>query len=90
MMIHNITPFCRLQLAVETLKNTQLIGQFSVPKVVKETIKINFGDLCKFSYPLALQLWRLLFNLIGCFIKMSVKTFQPLIVIYRMSNFVYH
>ena len=37
---------------------------------------------------LAWQLWGLLLNFIGWFIKLSVQTFQPLIVIY--SNFVYH
>ena len=29
-------------------------------------------------------------NFIGCFITLSVQTFQLLIVIYRRSNFVYH
>ena len=28
--------------------------------------------------------------MIGWFIKLSVKTFKPLIVIYREGNFVYH
>ena len=39
-----------------------------------------------FSYLLAQQLWRIL---IGWFNKLRVQWFQPLIAIYRRSNFVY-
>ena len=41
------------------------------------------------SYLMAYQPWGLLLNLIGWFIKLSFRAFQPLIVIYRRSNFVY-
>ena len=44
-----------------------------------------------FSYSLTLQLWRLSLNLIGCWVmKLIVQTFQPLTVIYRRCNFMYH
>ena len=50
-----------------------------VPKVLQERFLIRwlnkFGDF---------------FILIGCIIKLCVLTFQPLIVIYRSGNFVYH
>ena len=39
---------------------------------------------------MALQLRGLKWILIGCFIKLSVQTFQPLILIYRSGNFVYY
>ena len=42
-----------------------------------------------FSNSLAYQLWGLQWNLIGWFINLSVQTFQPLISIYSMGNFVY-
>ena len=41
-------------------------------------------------YSLALQLWGLLLNLIGWFIAFSISKFQPLIVIYRMGNYMNH
>ena len=47
------------------------------------------GHWAVYSYSLAGQRWKLLLNLIGWFIKLSVQTFQPLIVIYRKGNFVY-
>ena len=37
-----------------------------------------------FSYSFAQQLWELLLNLIGWFIKLSIQMFQPLIIINRM------
>ena len=45
--------------------------------------------IIKFSYSLAQQLWGLLMNLIGWFIKLSVQTLQQLIVIYIRGIFVY-
>ena len=45
--------------------------------------------LITFSYSLAQQLWALIIIFIGWIIKLSVKTFQPLIVNYRRSNFIY-
>ena len=45
--------------------------------------------ITKFSYSLAQQHWGLLLNLFW-FIKKSVQTLQPLIVIYRRGNFEYH
>ena len=46
--------------------------------------------IISFFYSLALQLRGLKWILIGCFIKLSVQTFQPLILIYRSGNFVYY
>ncbi len=42
------------------------------------------------SYSLTYQLWELYQILIAWFIKLSVQTFQPQIVIYSRGNFVYH
>ena len=39
-----------------------------------------------FSYSLVEQLWGLLLILIGWFIKLSVQTFKPIILIYKMGN----
>ena len=43
-----------------------------------------------FSYLLAWQLGDFYWTLIGWFNKLSLQTFQSLIIIYRRSNFVYH
>ena len=43
-----------------------------------------------FSYLLASQLWGLYCTMFGWFISLSVKTFQPLIVIYRKGYLVYY
>ena len=43
-----------------------------------------------FSYSLVQQLWGLFEILIGWFFSYCVLTFQPIIVIYRRGNFVYH
>ena len=42
-----------------------------------------------FSYSLTEQLWGLLLHLIGWLIKLSVQTFQPIIVIYKSGNLCY-
>ena len=58
--------------------------------VVYYTSHQNF--IFAFSYWLAWQLWGLSCNqfMIGLFIKLSVQMFQPLIVIYKRGNIVYH
>ena len=43
-----------------------------------------------FFYSFTQQFWELYWTLIGLLINLSVQTFQPLIVIYRRGNFVYH
>ena len=44
----------------------------------------------KFTYLLTQQIWGLFFILNGRFVKISVQTFQFLIVIYKRGNFVNH
>ena len=60
------------------------LGQWAVYYTGTQCIRITF------SYSLAYQLWGLFKTLIGCYIKWSVQTFQPPIVIYISSNFVSH
>ena len=60
------------------------MGQWAVYSTSPQSFIITF------SYSLAWQLWGLLCILIGWFIKLSAQTIQPLILIYRTGNFVYH
>ena len=68
----------------EKYTNKGGMGHRAVYYTSPQSIKIMF------SYSLVQQLWGLLLILIGWFIKLSCQMFQPLIVIYRRGNFVYH
>ena len=62
-----------------------------IEKRRKVTKKINLGRKGTITQvPKFLLAFICLTTLIGLFIKLSVLTFQPKIVIYRRGNFVYH
>ena len=70
---------------------TWILHQFFLcHNIVYSTSIRTMGKNCLLLKSIIKIVWGLLLNLIGWLIKISVQTFQPIIIIYRRGNFVYH
>ena len=74
---------CRARTKCSNIREGGDIGLFF-------TLVSIISFIITFSYLLAYHLWGLLLNFDVWFIKLSVQTFQPLTVMCKMGNFVYH